>query len=156
MRTTPEERLKDTIIIKIMANNNKENANASNTGGSKKPFYRNKRKSENATGNKPRLIREMKFHMHDSQQRKSSESFHRIKESIVTKIKTTFENPAKIAESINSMTLAVLSEPELTASTKTDAAAKELDNRMLEMKWKIMFEIHMKDQRTFDKNRVQT
>ena len=36
-----------------MANNNKENANASNTGGSKNPFYRNKRKSENATGNKP-------------------------------------------------------------------------------------------------------
>ena len=139
-----------------MEKNNKENAYASNTGGSKKPFYRNKRNSENATSNKPRLTREMKFHMHDSQQRKSSESFHKIKESIVTKIKSTFENPAMIAESIRSMTLAVLSEPELKASTKVDAAEKALDNKMREMKWKIMFEIHMKDRRTFDENWVKT
>ena len=38
MRTTPEERLKDKITIKIMANNNKENANASNTGAAKSHF----------------------------------------------------------------------------------------------------------------------
>ena len=70
------------------------------------------------------------------------------------KINNTFESPAKIAESITSMRLSVLSEPTLTASTKADAYEKALE-KMLEMKWKIMFEIHMKDQRTFDENWVK-
>ena len=156
MRSTPEERRKDKITITIMANNNKENANASNTGGSKKPFYRNKKKSENATGNKPRLIREMKFHMHDSQQRKSSESFHRIKESIITKLTGILEHPAKIAESIRTMTPIALSAPELKASTKSTAEEKELDNRMLEMIFKINYERHMINQQALEENWVKT
>ena len=99
-------------------------------GGRKKPYYRNKKNTENAASNKPRLIREMKFHMHDLQQWKASESFHKIRESIVTNIKSTFESPAKIAESITSMRLSVLLEPTLTASTKADADAKALEKNV--------------------------
>ena len=117
-----------------MLNNNRENSNSSNTRGSKKPYYRNKKMTEYAASNKPRLIREMKFHMHDSQQWKASKSFHKIKESIVTKIKIIFESPSKVVESITSMRLSVLSEPTLTASTKTNADEKELENKMLEIK----------------------
>ena len=93
--------------------------------------------------------------MHDSDQQKTSESFGRIKEAIVLKIQTTFENPMKVAESITSMKLSRFKEPEFTTSVKTDADAKNLENRMLEMKYKIMLEIYMKDIRGFDKGLVK-
>ena len=72
--------------------------------------------------------------MHALQQWKERESSHKIKESIMTKIKSTLESPAKVAESITSMRLSVLLGPTLTASTKVDADEKALENKMLKMK----------------------
>ena len=93
--------------------------------------------------------------MHDSDQQKTSDSFGRIKEAIVLKIQTTFKNPMKVAESITSMKLSRFKEPEFTVSVNTDADAKNLENRMSEMKYKIMLEIYMKDIRGFDKGLVK-
>ena len=45
----------------------------------------------------------------------------------MTKIKSTFQSPSKVAESITSMRLSVLLEPTLTASTKVDAYEKALE-----------------------------
>ena len=76
--------------IKFSKMGNKENVNSSN---SKRTYYnRNRKKSSNGqatsggNSNKPRLTRELKFHMHDSYQRKTSESYGQIKKSLVLKI----------------------------------------------------------------------
>ena len=42
------------------------------------------------------------------------------------------------------MELSTFTEPELTESVKTDPDKKALENRQLEMKWKIMFEQYIK------------
>ena len=78
----------------------------------KKPFRKftkksnNKGKSNNAKS-KPRsksqtTVREYKFHLHDSDARKTSESFEEIKEAIVLKVQKTFKKNADIATSIES------------------------------------------------------
>ena len=68
-----------------MAGYNQENVRP-NTGNKKS--FRSRKKSSGAgteSVNKPKLKRELIFHMHDASQRKTSESFARIKESIVWK-----------------------------------------------------------------------
>ena len=68
----------------------KENCQgASNT--KRKPFRKFYKKASNgknnATSSKPKsTVREYKFHMHDTDARKSSESFGKIKEEIILKI----------------------------------------------------------------------
>ena len=42
----------------------------------------------------------MKFYMHDSAQRKSCESFGKIKEGIILKIQSTFESPVDVVKSL--------------------------------------------------------
>ena len=138
-----------------MASNNENNQTSSNSTR-RRQYSRHKKNTGTATStNTPKLIRELKFHMHDSDQRKMSESFHKIKEAIVTKIKSTFQNPLKIAESITSMRLSTFSEPVLTESVKIDANEKALENRQLEMKYKIMFERHIKKEEVFEENLVR-
>ena len=52
-----------------------------------------------SAGTKTKLIREMKFHLHDSASRKSSESFRKIKEAVVNKINLVeFDNQIEIWE----------------------------------------------------------
>ena len=57
-------------------------------------------------------IREFKFYMHDSVQRKQSESFGKIKEAIITKIQKTFDDSVDLVTSLESKTKKVYSEPE--------------------------------------------
>ena len=119
---------------------NKENQSGNTRSNSWRPYYnKNNKKSSNGQAtsgsNKPRLTRELKFHMHDSSQRKTSESYGKIKESIILKIQKTFTSSRLIVESISANKVHVFSVPELKESTKADAA-KVLENRMLEMKWK--------------------
>ena len=126
--------------IKIKKMGNKENTNSSNSRRSY--FSKNKKTSSNgqatsgSNSNKPRLTRELKFHMHDSSQRKTSESYGKINESIVLKIQKTFTSSRLIAQSISTNVAQVFKSPELTASAKVDADNKALENRMLETKWK--------------------
>ena len=94
-----------------MASNNEHSQNASNTGRSTQYFHYKKNTGAATSNNKPKLIRELIFHMHDLDQLKMNESFHNIKEAIVTKRGSTFENPSKIVDSITSMELSTFTEP---------------------------------------------
>ena len=87
---------------------NKENNSGSN-GNRRKPFYRKINKSTLST--RPKMVREIKFHLHDSMQRKSSESFGKIKEAIITKISLEFENPIEIVESLKTGTQILFRKP---------------------------------------------
>ena len=70
----------------------------------RKTILSKREKNLGSNGNeKPsKAVREYKFYLHDSTQRKSSESFGKIKESIIMKIQNTFVNPIAIAESLSS------------------------------------------------------
>ena len=56
--------------------------------------------STTSKNNNPPKIRELKFYLHDSAQRKTSESFNKIKEAIITKIQKTFEDSVDVVESL--------------------------------------------------------
>ena len=88
--------------IKSRKLGNKENTSSSN---SRRPhFNKNKKTSSNgqatsgSNSNKPRLTRELKFHMHNSSQQKTSESYGKIKESIVLKIQKVFTSSILIVK----------------------------------------------------------
>ena len=57
-------------------------------------------------------IREYKFYLHDSAQRKTSESFNKIKEAIITKIQKTFDDSIDVVESLEKKTKKVYEEPD--------------------------------------------
>ena len=83
-------------------NNNNQNKSQNQSGGStsqkKRRFYRksnNKPKgngSENGSNQKVQAKCEYKFHMHNAQARRSSESYEKIKNAIVLKIQESFED----------------------------------------------------------------
>ena len=93
--------------------------------------------------------------MHDLSQQKTSESYGKIKESIVLKIQKTFTSSRLIVQSISTNKAQVFSVPELKASLKVDAAEKALENRMLEMKWKVDYEIYLREEDNFKDNWVK-
>ena len=70
---------------------NKGNSNPRNGNKPKKPFY-NDRKDNDSNGQATNTnsyktaVRELRFHIHYSDKRKNSETFAKIKESIVLKI----------------------------------------------------------------------
>ena len=68
----------------------------------RRPFYRKSQNENGETNNvvTTKKMKEMKFYLHNSTARKTSESFGRIKESIVLKIHESFEDPIYLSESI--------------------------------------------------------
>ena len=130
---------------------NKENSsgNATQSGASKnnrrRPFYRKKNNSSSSgkgnNGNaKPKAaVREYKFYMHGSAQRKTSESYGKIKEAIILKIQNTFENPIAVANSISPGVKKVYTKPNLGKSTNSDADTKAVENAKFLEEWKIDF-----------------
>ena len=92
--------------------------------------------------------------MHDSAARKTSESFGRIKESMILKIQMSFEDPIYLSESIISKKNKIFTKPEKSKSTLGDteevAAEKALENEMYLEEWKFYFVIYRKDERKFD------
>ena len=67
--------------------NNLVTTNASGSASKKRPFYRKQMSTSDRNGSTPKVaIKEMKFHLYDSAQRKTSELFARSKEAIVLKI----------------------------------------------------------------------
>ena len=79
--------------------------------------------------NNPPKIREYKFYLHDSAQRKTSESFNKIKESIITKIQKTFDDSVDIVASLEANTKKVYAEPNVpdaaTEGTNAEKARKD-------------------------------
>ena len=69
-------------------------------------------------------IRELKFYLHDSVQRKQSESFNKIREAIITKIQKTFEDSVDIVASLEAKAKKVFDEPDVPEAT-TEGSADE-------------------------------
>ena len=55
--------------------------------------------------------RELKFHMHNAQARKLSESYEKIKKAIILKIQETFEDLNNIVESLKKKEKKVIDKP---------------------------------------------
>ena len=91
-----------------MANQeNKCNGGNTNQKKGNRRFFRKKTGNKpNSNGNnngssqKTQAKREMKFHMHDSQARKQSESYEKIKKSIILKIQESFDDSKYVVESL--------------------------------------------------------
>ena len=74
-----------------------------------------------------KLIREMKFHLHDSESRKSSESFRKIKEAIVNRINLVeFDNQIEIWERKMQGTKFLFEKPMLVINYIDDVDDKEM------------------------------
>ena len=135
----------------------KENSSGAANGGENKSimrrtFYKKKGNGENNVV-RPK-VEEMKFYLHDSASRKTSESFGRIKEAIVLKIQNSFEETRYISEPVIGKAKKTFSKPETTKSTLGDTAelvaAKWAENEIYLGEWKIGFTIYRKDERNFD------
>ena len=102
------------------------------------------------------MKRELIFHMHDASQRKTSESFARIKESIVSEIEINFENSNHVAASIEDGNRKVFSEPTLQESTvdptvnAVNARLHALQNRQQEMKWGKEYDLYLDNIKEFE------
>ena len=85
----------------------KENSSGAANGGEENDnkrilFYRKSQSGSGETNNvvTTKKVKEMKFYLHDSDKRKTSESFGKIKETIVLKIQKSFEDPIYLSELI--------------------------------------------------------
>ena len=131
--------------------NNAATANTSGSANKKRPFYRKRTNASDGNDSTPRAaVREMKFHMHDSAQRKTSESFGKIKETIILKIQKTFDDPMDIAESIRNNLKKVYKATELVKSTKGPGDEKNLENMLFLEQFKIDFTIYRSEAKRFD------
>ena len=85
-------------------------------------------------------IRELKFYLHDSANRKTSESFNKIREAIITKIEKTFADSVDVVASLEAKTKKVYDEPDMPeAATEGTDAEKSRKDRLAEKKWEILF-----------------
>ena len=90
---------------------------------------------------RPKKVKELKFNLHDSVNRKSSESFGKIKEAIITRINLEFDNPIEIADSLKMGTKIVFVKPKLENSLSDDVDVKVQENLMFMEEYKINFTI---------------
>ena len=81
----------------------------------------------------------MKFHMHGTDANKKVETFGKIKEDIISRIKRTFKDPLDAACSLKGGKEKTFKEPELGQSEKA-GDAKALKERMLQLKYQIDYE----------------
>ena len=83
----------------------------------------------------------MKFHLHDSASRKSSEYFRKIKEAIINRINLQFDNPIEIGESLKMENKFVFENPKIKSSTSDDAGIRAQENLMFMEEHTINFTI---------------
>ena len=129
----------------------KENSSGATNGGENKSsrrraFYKNKTGNTENNVVKPK-VKEMKFYLHDSAARKTSELFGRIKESIILQIQNSFVDPIYLSESIIGKVKNGFSKADMTKSTAGDADVKLAENAMFLEEWKIDFSIYRNDER---------
>ena len=81
--------------------------------------------------------------MHDSAQRRQSESYGKIKEAIIVKIQKTFNDSIDLVTSLETNTKKVYAEPQAAdpASVGT-TEEKTRKDRLAEKKWEILFNRH--------------
>ena len=127
--------------------------NASGSANRKLPFYRKRTSATDGNTNIFTLkaaVREMKFHMHNSVKRKTSESFRNIKEIIYLKIQKTFDDPMDITESIRNKNNKAFEKTKLVISTSTEADVKTMENMFFMEDFKIDFIIYRSECKKFD------
>ena len=83
--------------------------------------------ANNGKNNNPPKVREFKFYLHDSVQRKQSESYGKIKEAIITKIQKTFDDSVDLVTSLESKTKKVYSEPEAGKLQRREHRSRRLE-----------------------------
>ena len=71
--------------------------------------------------------RELKFFMHDSQQRKNAESFEKIKNAILLRIQETFEDAMYITESLEKSKKRVFVKPEVRKSELPEEEERQFE-----------------------------
>ena len=95
----------------------------------------------------------MKCYLHDSAARKASESFGKIKESIILRIQKSFEEHIFLTESIISKSKKVFSKPERGKSTLAVTAAnsdeRALENETFLEEYRIDYAIFRKDEKKY-------
>ena len=107
-------------------------------------FSQRKKSSTNSNvtsknNNSPK-VRELKFYLHDSANRKTSESFNKIRDAIITKIQKTFADSVDVVASLEGKTKKVYDEPSMPeAATEGTDAEKARKDRLAEKKWEILF-----------------
>ena len=100
-----------------------------------------KTNSTTSKNNNPPKVRELKFYSHDSAQRRTSESFNKIREAIITKIQKTFEDSVDVVASLEAKAKKVYAEPTVpNAATEGTDEAKARKDRISEKKWEILFQ----------------
>ena len=93
--------------------------------------------------------------MHDSDARKKSELFEKIREAIVLKIQKTFEKNADIATSIESGTKHTFTEPTMKTSSHATPAFAARQDRVFEIEYEAKLLRHMAKEEEFENNWVK-
>ena len=122
-----------------------------NKNNKRRTFYRKCQNGSGETNNvvTTKKVREMNLYLHDIDKRKTSESFAKIKETIVPNIHKFFEDPIYLSESIINNYKKTFTKPTKSHGTLGDADAKALENEMYLEEWKIDFLIYRKYDRKF-------
>ena len=92
--------------------------------------------------------------MHGTDANKKAETFGKIKEDIVSRVKRTFKDPLDVASSIKDGKEKTFKEPDLGQSTKMGGAEAH-EERMLQLKYQIDYEHWLTDQKIYDENMVK-
>ena len=84
----------------------------------RKPFYKgrnNKGKtaSSNKQSKKPDIKKELKFHLHGVGKDKQTATYGKVLEKICLRVQQSYDNGAKVAESLRKEKKVVLKQPEL-------------------------------------------
>ena len=113
--------------------NQRSQRNGNKSSGRK--WYRSKSGSNNQTtkgkANNQLKAREMKFHLHGTDSSKKAETFEKIKDYIVSRIKRTFVNAMDIAQSIQDGARVTYNEPVMAETTETDPAKLAREEKMI-------------------------
>ena len=96
--------------------------------------------TQNTKTNTQPKSRELKFHLHGTDSSKKAETFEKIKDDIISKIKQTFVNAMDIAQSIQNGVRKSYKEPELAEPAETDPDKKAREEMTITLKFQIDYE----------------
>ena len=93
--------------------------------------------------------------MHNTDARKSSESFGKIKEVIILKIQKMLELNTDSAESIESRVNTVFTAPTIPSSSKIDTNERAREDHQFDIEYETKFKRHMVQEEEFNRNWVK-
>ena len=126
-------------------NNSNGNKNSSKSSG-----------IQQKNNNKPKE-RELKFHLHDSTQYKTSESYNKIVEAIITEKQKIFDNSLDIVNSIETKTKKVFNKPVAAGPVIIGTnAQKAREDRLNKKEWEILFNRYQDKTEKFESLWVKT